>query len=129
MKTVETSAAPAAIGPYSQAVISGNLVFTSGQIPLSPEDGQIIGSSIIEQTEQVIKNLMAVLEAADSSLAKVIKTTCFLVDMNDFAAFNEVYAKHFPGKPARSTVAVRQLPRSVLVEIEAVAEISASAEQ
>ena len=123
MKTVETSAAPAAIGPYSQAIISGNLVFTSGQIPLSPEDGQIIGSSISEQTEQVIKNLIAVLEAAGSSLAKVVKATCFLADMNDFAAFNEVYAKYFSGKPARSTVAVRQLPRSVLVEIEAVAEI------
>ena len=128
MKVVETSAAPAAIGPYSQAMISGNLIFTSGQIPLSPEDGQITGSSIGEQTEQVIKNLGAVLEAAGSSLAKVVKTTCFLADMNDFAAFNEVYAKHFPGKPARSTVAVRQLPRSALVEIEAIAEISATAE-
>ena len=123
MKVIQTNAAPAAIGPYSQAVVSGNLVFTSGQIPLSPQDGQVSGSSITEQTERVIKNLEAVLEAAGSSFAKVVKTTCFLADMNDFAAFNEVYAKYFTGKPARSTVAVKQLPKSVLVEIEAVAEI------
>jgi len=123
MKVIQTNAAPAAIGPYSQAIISGNLVFTSGQIPLSAQDGQISGSSITEQTEQVIRNLAAVLEAAGSSFAKVVKTTCFLADMNDFAAFNEVYAKYFTGKPARSTVAVKQLPKSVLVEIEAVAEI------
>jgi len=123
MKVIQTNAAPAAIGPYSQAVVSGNLVFTSGQIPLSAQDGQVAGSAITEQTEQVIKNLEAVLSAAGSSFAKVVKTTCFLSDMNDFAAFNEVYAKYFTGKPARSTVAVKQLPRSVLVEIEAVAEI------
>jgi len=123
MKVVQTSAAPAAIGPYSQAFISGNLVFTSGQIPLSPGTGEVAGAGISEQTEQVVKNLKAVLEAAGSSLSKVVKTTCFLADMNDFAAFNEVYAKHFTGKPARSTVAVKQLPKSVLVEIEAVAEI------
>jgi 2-iminobutanoate/2-iminopropanoate deaminase len=123
MKVIQTNAAPAAIGPYSQAIVSGNLVFTSGQIPLSAQDGQVSGSSIAEQTEQVIKNLAAVLEAAGSSFAKVVKTTCFLADMNDFAAFNEVYAKYFTGKPARSTVAVKQLPKSVLVEIEAVAEI------
>jgi len=123
MKIIQTNAAPAAIGPYSQAIVSGNMVFTSGQIPLSPQDGQVSGSSITEQTEQVIKNLGAVLEAAGSSFAKVVKTTCFLADMNDFAAFNEVYAKYFTGKPSRSTVAVKQLPRSVLVEIEAVAEI------
>jgi 2-iminobutanoate/2-iminopropanoate deaminase len=123
MKTIQTSMAPAAIGPYSQAIVSGNLLFTSGQIPLSAQDGQVTGSSITEQTEQVIKNLEAVLKAAGSSFAKVVKTTCFLADMNDFAAFNEVYAKYFTGKPARSTVAVKQLPRSVLVEIEAVAEI------
>jgi 2-iminobutanoate/2-iminopropanoate deaminase len=123
MKVIQTNAAPAAIGPYSQAIVSGNLLFTSGQIPLSAQDGQVSGSSITEQTEQVIKNLAAVLEAAGSSFAKVVKTTCFLADMNDFAAFNEVYAKYFTGKPARSTVAVKQLPRSVLVEIEAVAEI------
>jgi 2-iminobutanoate/2-iminopropanoate deaminase len=123
MDVVQTSAAPAAIGPYSQAFVTGNLVFTSGQIPLSPGAGEVVGSAVAEQTEQVIKNLGAVLEAAGSSLAKVIKTTCFLADMNDFAAFNEVYAKYFTGKPARSTVAVRQLPKSVLVEIEAIAEI------
>jgi 2-iminobutanoate/2-iminopropanoate deaminase len=123
MKVVQTSAAPAAIGPYSQAFISGNLVFTSGQIPLSVGTGEVVGKDVAEQTEQVIKNLKAVLEAAGSSLTKVVKTTCFLADMGDFAAFNEVYAKYFTGKPARSTVAVKQLPRSVLVEIEAVAEI------
>jgi len=123
MKVIQTNAAPAAIGPYSQAIVSGNMVFTSGQIPLSPQDGQVSGSTITEQTEQVIKNLGAVLEAAGSSFAKTVKTTCFLADMNDFAAFNEVYAKYFTGKPARSTVAVKQLPKSVLVEIEAVAEI------
>ncbi|GHV68298.1 endoribonuclease L-PSP [Spirochaetia bacterium] len=123
MKVVQTNSAPAAIGPYSQGFVSGNLVFTSGQIPLSAEKGEVVGSGIGEQTEQVIKNLKAVLEAAGSSLSKVVKTTCFLADMGDFAAFNEVYAKHFTGKPARSTVAVKQLPKSVLVEIEAVAEL------
>jgi 2-iminobutanoate/2-iminopropanoate deaminase len=124
MKEIQTSAAPAAIGPYSQGFVSGNLVFSSGQIPLLPGSGEVAGKTIAEQTEQVIKNLSAVLEAGGSSLSKVIKTTCFLADMNDFAAFNEVYAKYFTGKPARSTVAVRQLPKSVLVEIEAVAEIN-----
>jgi 2-iminobutanoate/2-iminopropanoate deaminase len=123
MKAIETKSAPAAIGPYSQAYTSGNLVFTSGQIPLSSESGQVAGTTVAEQTEEVIKNLKAVLEAAGSSLSRVIKTTCFLADMNDFAAFNDVYARHFSAKPARSTVAVRQLPRSVLVEIEVVAEI------
>jgi 2-iminobutanoate/2-iminopropanoate deaminase len=123
MKLVQTNAAPAAIGPYSQGFSSGNLVFTSGQIPLSAETGEVTGETIAEQTEQVIKNLRAVLEAAGSSLAGVVKTTCFLADMGDFAAFNEVYARYFTGKPARSTVAVKQLPRSVLVEIEAIAEL------
>ena len=123
MQPVQTNAAPAAIGPYSQAFISGNYVFTSGQIPLLPETGEIKGTTIAEQTEQVIKNLKAVLEAAGSSITKAVKTTCFLADMNDFAAFNEVYGKHFTGKPARSTVAVRQLPRSALVEIEVIAEV------
>ena len=122
MKLVHTSAAPAAIGPYSQGVVAGSLIFTAGQIALSPESGQIVGSTITEQTEQVIKNLSAILKEAGSSLDKVIKTTCFLADMKDFTAFNEVYAKHFTGKPARSTVAVRELPRSVLVEIEVIAE-------
>lgn len=122
MQIIETKLAPGAIGPYSQAMVTGNLVYTSGQIPLSPENGETVDGGIKEQTEQVIKNLKAVLEAADSSLEGVVKTTCFLADMNDFAAFNEVYAKHFTGKPSRSCVAVKQLPRSVLVEIEAVAE-------
>ena len=125
MQPVQTSTAPAAIGPYSQAFISGNMVFTSGQIPLSVGTGEVVGTAIAEQAEQVIKNLKEVLEAAGSSLAKVVKTTCFLADMNDFAAFNEVYAKYFTGKPARSTVAVKQLPRSVLVEIEAIGEVGA----
>jgi 2-iminobutanoate/2-iminopropanoate deaminase len=123
MKIIQTDKAPAAIGPYSQAICSGALVFTSGQIPLVPETGSVAEGAIKEQTLQVIKNLAAVLEAAGSGLSRVIKTTCFLADMNDFAAFNEVYAEHFSGKPARSTVAVKQLPRSVLVEIEAVAEL------
>ncbi|MDR1046555.1 MAG: RidA family protein [Treponema sp.] len=122
MKKIETTAAPAAIGPYSQAFASGGFVFTSGQIPLSPESGEVAGGDIKAQTHQVIKNLKAVLEAGGSSLEKVIKTTCFLSDMANFAAFNEVYAQYFTGKPARSTVAVKQLPRDVLVEVEAVAE-------
>jgi 2-iminobutanoate/2-iminopropanoate deaminase len=125
MKVIQTAAAPAAIGPYSQAIVTGNLVFSSGQIPLSAETGEVVGTAVKEQTEQVIRNLKAVLEAAGSSLAGVIKTTCFLADMQDFAAFNEVYAKYFSGKPARSTVAVKQLPRNVLVEIEAVGELGA----
>jgi 2-iminobutanoate/2-iminopropanoate deaminase len=123
MKIIQTDKAPAAIGPYSQAICSGGLVFTSGQIPLVPETGSVAEGAVTEQTLQVIKNLAAVLETAGSGLDRVIKTTCFLADMNDFAAFNEVYAKYFGGKPARSTVAVKQLPRSVLVEIEAVAEL------
>ena len=124
MKYVQTDAAPAAIGPYSQAVISGNLIFASGQIPLSPENGEVFSSVIAEQTEQVCKNIKALLEAAGSSIENVVKTTCFLADIGDFAAFNEVYARYFTGKPARSTVAVRGLPRSVLVEIEVTAELA-----
>jgi len=123
MKVVQTNAAPAAIGPYSQAIISGGLVFTSGQISLSPGTGEITGSTITEQTEQVCKNLKALLEASGTSITKALKTTCFLADMNDFAAFNAEYEKHFTGKPARSTVAVKQLPRNVLVEVEVIAEI------
>jgi len=123
MKTVQTSKAPAAIGPYSQGLVLGNLVFTSGQIPISVGTGEVVGTGIVEQTEQVIKNLAAVLKAAGSSLAKVVKTTCFLADMGDFAAFNEVYGKHFTHKPARSTIAVKQLPKNALIEIEAVAEL------
>ena len=123
MKVVQTDAAPAAIGPYSQAMISGNLVFTSGQIALCPKSGEIVGSSIEEQTEQVMKNLDALLKASGSSLEKAVKTTCFLADMGLFAAFNEVYAKYFTGKPARSTVAAKGLPRNVLVEVETIAEV------
>jgi 2-iminobutanoate/2-iminopropanoate deaminase len=123
MKIIQASAAPAAIGPYSHAMACGNLVFTSGQIPLDPVSAEVKGTNVQEQTEQVIKNLAAVLDAAGSSLVQVVKTTCFLADMADFAAFNEVYAKYFSGKPARSCVAVKDLPRKVLVEIEAVAEI------
>jgi len=122
MKVIQANNAPAAIGPYSHAYISGNLIFTSGQIPISVGTGEVVGTCVTEQTEQVIKNLKAILEAAGVSMEKIIKTTCFLSDMADFAAFNEVYAKHFTSKPARSTVAVKQLPKNVLVEIEAIAE-------
>jgi 2-iminobutanoate/2-iminopropanoate deaminase len=128
MKVIQAPAAPAAIGPYSHAQVSAGLIFTSGQIPLDPANGEVAGSAITEQTEQVIKNLKAVLEAAGSSLAQVVKTTCFLADMSDFAVFNEVYAKHFTNKPARSCVAVKQLPKNVLVEIEAVAETASERE-
>jgi 2-iminobutanoate/2-iminopropanoate deaminase len=123
MKMIQTNAAPAAIGPYSQGWITGNLVFTSGQIPLGSQTGEVVGTTIAAQAEQAIKNLKAVLEAAGSSLTKVVKTTCYLTDMGDFAAFNEVYAKHFVGKPARSCVAVKALPKNVLCEIEAIAEV------
>ena len=123
MKIIQTSSAPAAIGPYSQAIISGNFVFVSGQTPLSPENGQIVGESVREQAEQVFKNIKALLEASGSSIEKVVKTTCFLTDMNDFAVFNEVYAKYFIGRPARSTFAVKGLPKNALVEVEAIAEI------
>jgi len=123
MEIVTSKAAPAAIGPYSQAVIKNGVVYTSGQIPLLPETGEMISGGIKEQTEQVIRNLKVVLIAAGSDFANVIKTTCFLTDMGNFSAFNEVYAQHFPGKPARSCVAVLALPKGALVEIEAVAEI------
>ena len=120
---INTNNAPAAIGPYSQALTAGNLVFTSGQIPINPVSGQIEATTITEQTEQVCKNLAAVLAAAGTSLEKAIKTTCFLSDMADFAAFNEVYAKYFVNKPARSCVAVKTLPKNSLVEVEVIAEI------
>lgn len=123
MKLIKTEAAPAAIGPYSQGFVVGNLLWTSGQIPLNPASGDVAGTNVGEQAEQCIKNLKAVLEEGGSSLTKVIKTTCFLADMGDFAAFNEVYAKYFTGKPARSCVAVKGLPRNVLCEIEAIAEV------
>ncbi len=122
-KTVHTDTAPAAIGPYSQAVITGNLVFTSGQIPIDPATGNVEAQGIEAQTEQVMKNLGEVLKAAGSDYAKAVKTTCFLADIADFAAFNAVYANYFTGKPARSCVAVKDLPKSVLVEVEVIAEV------
>lgn len=123
MKTIQTDKAPAAIGPYSQAKIAGGFVFTSGQIPVNPATSLIEATTIEEQTEQVCKNISAVLEAAGSSLDKVVKTVCFLADINDFAAFNGVYEKHFTSSPARSCVAVKALPKNALVEVEAIAEI------
>lgn len=123
MKKLHTEKAPAAIGPYSQAVISGNMLYTSGQIPLDPATGALRGTDIAEQTEQVMRNLAAVLEAAGTGFENVVKTTCFLADMGDFAAFNEVYARYFTGKPARSCVAVKELPKGALVEVELMAEL------
>ena len=120
---VYTKNAPDAIGPYSQAVKCGNLVFTSGQIAINPASGNVEATDIEGQTHQVCKNLCAVLEAAGTSVDKVVKTTCFLKNMEDFAAFNAVYAKYFTGKPARSCVAVKQLPKDVLVEIDTIAKI------
>ena len=122
MEKTETAKAPAAIGPYSQAMTSGSLIYTSGQIPIVPETGEFVQGGIEAQTEQVIKNLAAVLEAAGSDLTKVVKTTCFLQNMSDFAAFNGVYEKHFTGKPARSCVAAAALPKGAQVEIEVIAE-------
>lgn len=122
MKTIISKNAPPAIGPYSHAAASSGLVFTSGQIPLSPETGELINGDIKAQTERVILNLEAVLKDAGSDLSQVIKTMCFLTDMQNFAAFNEVYAKYFTNKPARSCVAVLALPKDAMVEIEAVAE-------
>ena len=123
MNKVHTNNAPEAIGPYSQAVCTGNLVFTSGQIAINPETGAVEAQTIEEQTHQVCKNLTAVIEAAGSSMDKVIKTTCFLRNIEDFASFNAIYGTYFTSKPARSCVAVRELPKSVLVEVEAIAEL------
>ena len=122
-KVIHTEKAPEAIGPYSQAICTSGLVFTSGQIAINPATGAVEATTIEEQTEQVCKNLSAVLEAAGSSFEKVVKTTCFLKNMEDFAAFNAVYGKYFVGKPARSCVAAKQLPKDVLVEVEVIAEI------
>ena len=121
MKVIATEKAPGAIGPYSQGFIAGGFVYTSGQIPVNPADGTV-PEGITAQTEQSCKNVGAILEAAGVTLESVVKTTCFLADMGDFAAFNEVYAKYFTSKPARSCVAVKDLPKGVLCEIEAVAE-------
>ena len=123
MEKIYTKNAPDAIGPYTQAIKAGGFVFTSGQIAIVPESATVEATDIKGQTEQVCKNLSAVLEAAGTSLNSVVKTTCFLADMADFAAFNEVYGKYFASKPARSCVAAKQLPKNVLVEIEVVAEI------
>ena len=123
MKKISTEKAPLAIGPYSQAIVVGNLVFTSGQIPINPETSLVDAEGIEAQAEQVMKNLGAVLNAAGSSYEKAVKTTCFLADMADFATFNEVYARYFTEKPARSCVAVKTLPKGVLCEVEVIAEI------
>ena len=122
MKTIETKNAPAAIGPYAQAIAANGLIYTSGQIPINPATGVIEAAEITGQARQAIQNLAAVLEAAGSGLDKVVKTTCFLTDINDFALFNEIYAELFPGKPARSCIEASKLPKGALVEIEAVAE-------
>lgn len=123
LKKISTNKAPAAIGPYSQAIVCGNMLFTSGQIPIDPATGEINGSDITAQAEQVMQNLAAVLEEAGATFQSAVKTTCFLADMGDFAAFNAVYAKYFTENPARSCVAVKTLPKNVLVEVEVIAEI------
>ena len=120
---VSTEKAPAAIGPYSQAVIAGGVLYTSGQIPVNPETNAIAGNTIEEQAEQVMKNLGAVLTEAGTTFEKVVKTTCFIADMGDFAKFNEIYAKYFTEKPARSCVAVKTLPKNVLCEVEVIAVV------
>ena len=121
MKVIATEKAPAAIGPYSQAYAANGFVFTSGQVALDPASGQVVGTDVETQAEQCCKNICAILDAAGIDFSKVIKTTCFLADMKDFAAFNAVYEKYFVSKPARSCVAVRELPKQVLCEIEAIA--------
>ncbi len=118
---ISTKSAPAAIGPYSQAVLVNGMLFTSGQIPLEPESGMLVGDNITDQTEQIMRNLNAVLKGAGMTFENVIKTTCFLADMNDFSAFNEVYGKYFVTKPARSCVAVKDLPKGALAEVELIA--------
>lgn len=123
MEKISTKNAPAAIGPYSQGMIVGNMIYTSGQIPINPETGNIEVTDIEDQADQACRNIKAVLEAAGSSLEKVVKTTCFLQHISDFAAFNAVYEKYFTGKPARSCVEVGALPKGALVEIEVIAEL------
>lgn len=122
MKIISTTKAPGAIGPYSQAIVTGNLCYTSGQIPVDPATGAV-GATIEEQAKQACLNVKNLLEAAGTDISKVVKTTCFLADMGDFAAFNAIYAEYFVSKPARSCVAVKTLPKNVLVEVEAIAEI------
>ena len=123
MQKINTDKAPAAIGPYSQAVIVNGVLYTSGQIPIDPASGQVVEGGIKEQTIQVMKNLQALLEEAGTSFENVFKTTCFLCDIGDFAAFNEVYSEYFTGKPARSCVAAKDLPKGVLVEVELIATV------
>ena len=123
IEKISTDKAPAAIGPYSQAIVYNGTVFTSGQIPINPETGTVDALGIVDQTEQVMKNIGAILSASGSSFEKAVKTTCFLADISDFALFNEIYAKYFTGKPARSCVAVKDLPKGVLVEVEVIAYI------
>ena len=123
MKIIHTNDAPAAVGPYSQAVVSGGMVYTAGQVALDPASGAMVGTDVTAQAHQVMKNLTAVLSAAGSGLDKAVKTTCFLADMDDFAAFNAVYAEYFPNKPARSCVAVKTLPKGALCEVEVIAEV------
>lgn len=124
MIKIHTEKAPKAVGPYSQAIVSNGMVYTSGQIAINPLTNTIEATTIEEQTEQVMQNLKAVLETAGSSFEKAVKTTCFLADMNDFGAFNEIYGKYFTGLPARSCVAVKTLPKNALVEVEVIAETS-----
>jgi len=123
MKIISTQKAPAAIGPYSQAVVVGNLLFTSGQIAINPETAEVVSGGIAEQTEQIMKNLGEVLQAAGVGFENAVKTTCFLADIADFSVFNEIYGKYFTGKPARSCVAVKDLPKGVLAEVEVIAEL------
>ena len=123
-KAISTDKAPAAIGPYSQGIIAGDFLFASGQIPINPENGEIFGATIEEQAEQSMKNVGAILAEAGVDYTKVVKTTCFLADMGDFAAFNGVYEKYFTEKPARSCVAVKQLPKNVLCEVEVIAYLA-----
>ena len=123
LKKITTEKAPAAIGPYSQAIAAGNFLFASGQIPITPESGEVEAEGIEAQAEQVMKNVGAILEAAGTDYANVVKTTCFLADMADFAAFNGVYEKYFTEKPARSCVAVKALPKNVLCEVEVIAAL------
>ena len=124
LKYVATPDAPAAIGPYSQAVISNGIMYTSGQIALDPTSGAIVGTTIEEQAEQVMKNLEAILKDQNAAFTDTVKTTCFLSDMADFSAFNQVYSKYFTGKPARSCVAVKELPKKVLCEVEIIVALS-----
>lgn len=123
LKKIHTEKAPAAIGPYSQGMVAGGFLFASGQIPIDPTTGEIHGDDIVAQAEQVMKNIGALLEAAGTDYQNVVKTSCFLADMGDFAAFNEVYAKYFTEKPARSCVAVKTLPKNVLCEVEVIAAV------